>query len=189
MRALATVGAATDARARFVRGDASAYTVLPGLGLQRLFVYGRVAAQLGESLPQDYLGLSRYDDLQLGLPSYLPVAFDRNERVRGYQSAVAGRSVAFGSAEYRVPLLDLNTTVLGLVRFGPATGALFVDAAVVGRDAAFVDPVRRLGYGAELKNVVLVGPLRFGHALGWARAAERGADPEVYYRIRMGVPF
>ncbi|MCA0269745.1 MAG: DPP IV N-terminal domain-containing protein [Bacteroidetes bacterium] len=199
VRSLLTVGAATDNRARFVRADAAAYAVLPGLplasslpglGLHRLMVYGRVAVQAGDNLPQDYLGLARADEIQYSVPSYLPISFGRHDRVRGYTSVLAGRSLAFGSVEYRMPLGDLNTSVLGQVRLGATSLALFADGAVVGQTEAFGDATTRLGYGAEIKNEVnLAGLLLAGHAVGVAWPAERGGDMETYYRIRLGVPF
>lgn len=195
VRAVALAGLATDRRARFVREDVSAYAVLPSLGvtsvgLHRLFVHGRLSAQQGQSLPQDFLGLSRLDELQLGLPSYLPLSFGRNERVRGYQTALVGRSVAFGSVEYRAPLADLNTTLFGAVRLGATSLAAFADGAVVGQTAAFARPTSRLGYGVELKNAVNVAGLAaLGHAVGVAWPDERGGKMEVYYRVRFGTPF
>lgn len=190
VRALATVGAATGGRAQFVRGDAAAYAILPGLGFHRVLVYGRVAVQAGDNLPQNYLGLSRFDEIQLSVPSYLPISFGRNDRVRGYTSALVGRSVAFGSVEYRAPLLDLNTTLLGNVHLGYTTLALFADAAAVGQTGTFGRAATRFGYGAEVKNAVNVAGLAaLGHAVGVAWPVERGEQMELYYRVRLGVPF
>lgn len=199
VRTLLTVGAATDDRARFVRADAASYVVLPGfpvavglpgLNLHRILLYGRVAMQAGDNLPQNYLGLARADEIQYSVPSYLPISFGQHDRVRGYASVLAGRSLAFGSVEYRVPVGDLNTSVLGQVRLGATSLALFADGAVVGRTGAFGYATTRFGYGAELKNAVnLAGLLAAGHAVGVAWPVERGGEMEVYYRIRLGVPF
>jgi hypothetical protein len=190
-RALFTVGTDLAGADRYVRTDVAAYRLLPGPGLHRVFVYGRHRMLIGQSPPQDYIGLSQFDGLQLALPAFLPVILDRNERVRGYRQAVAGRAVAFGSVEYRAPLMDLNTVLFGSVRLGASTLALFADGAIVGRTLDFRDPVKRLGAGAEVKNVLQIGPLALGHALGVAQPAARlfGKEYEVYYRIRLGVPF
>ena len=192
LRLAATGGLGLDRPTRFVRGDVAAYAILPALGLQRLFVYGRAQAQTGRVLPQDYLGLSRHDALQLAIPAVLPLRLDRNERVRGYRRYAVGQSVLFGSAEYRVPIAaDLNTSLFGVVRHGAASVALFADAAVVGQDARFKDAIRRTGVGAEVKNVVRVSGVGFGQSLGVAQRATHvfGKRYELYYRIRMGVPF
>lgn len=186
-------GVGLDRRSSFVRSDAAAYAVLPSLGLHRLYVYGRATAQAGRPLAQDYVGLARYDGLRIALPAFIPLTLERNERVRGYRSPVVGNVVLFGSMEYRVPLVgDLQTSVLGLARFGAVTGALFVDAAAVGRTASMAGAVTRVGVGAEVKNVVHVAGLSFGHALGVAQpAAALGSRRryETYYRIQFGVPF
>lgn len=181
------------ADSRFLRADIAAYRVLPAPGLHRLFVYGRAQAQRGTAFAQDYLGFSRYDDVQLPLPGEVPFTLGDAERVRGYRRPALGNRVLFGSAEYRVPFLpDLQTRVLGLVRLGGTALAAFADAGLVWRDAAFGDAVRRTGVGLEVKNALAVGPLSVAHALGVAQPASAFGTRrrvEVYYRLRAAVPF
>ena len=178
----------------FVRGDLKLYTVLPGLGLHRIFAYARVQAQTGDALPQDYLGFSRRDDLQIELPSFVPLAFSGVDRVRGYRAFAVGNRVLFGTMEYRVPLLsDLQTRLLGLVSFGATSLAVFADGGLVWTDGAFDEGAQRLGAGLELKNEVrLAGLFSFGHVIGlaWPVGALATEDAyDLYYRIRAAVPF
>ena len=186
-------GVGLDRRSSFVRTDAAAYAVLPSLGLHRLLVYARATAQAGRSLAQDYVGLARYDGLRIALPAFIPVTVERNERVRGFRTPAVGNVALFGSAEYRVPLLpDLGTNVLGLVRFGAVTGAVFADAAAVARSLSMEGAITRVGVGVEAKNVLTVAGLTVGHALGVAQPAAdlgRRRGYETYYRIQLGVPF
>ncbi|WP_245771971.1 hypothetical protein [Rhodothermus profundi] len=176
---------------RFVRLDVAAYRIWPVIGSHRLLTYGRVQAQRGHSLPQDYLGLARSDALHLLLPDVEPEIFapSLRERVRGYRRLAAGRLVLFGSVEYRLPLhWDLQTELLGLLRLGTTALAVFADGAVV-RGGMDTD---RLGVGVEMKSDLHLGPFVLTHALGWAYPLspdEPGARRELYYRIRATVPF
>ncbi|MGF1670802.1 MAG: hypothetical protein ACFCU6_10150, partial [Balneolaceae bacterium] len=71
--------------------DASAFKVLPALGLHRLYIYGRFQSQFGNALPQDFIGFSRFDNIEIALPSEFPlITFNEAERVRGYREFVAG---------------------------------------------------------------------------------------------------
>ncbi len=198
MRLAVSGGAGLDRRTAFARTDAAAYAVVapPGLLsalLHRVLVYGRATAQAGRPLAQDYVGLARYDGLRLFLPSFVPITLERNERVRGYRRPAVGNVALFGSVEYRVPLLaDVQTGVLGIVRLGALSGALFVDAGAVARDLSMRRADTRVGVGGEVKNVVSVGGYTFGHALGVAQPAVRLGSRrgyETYYRIQLGVPF
>lgn len=56
----------------FLRGDVAGYAVCPGIGNHRLYLYGRLQAQTGASFPQDYVGFSRYDAIDLPLPGAVP---------------------------------------------------------------------------------------------------------------------
>ena len=181
------------ADARYLRADAAAYAVLAAPGEHRLFAYGRAQGQLGRALPQQYLGLSRSDEVQIALPGFVPFSFGEVERVRGYRAYAVGDRVLFGSLEYRIPLVkDLQTRLFGVVSFGGAALGLFTDAALVWTGADLEGAVRRVGVGAEVKNAVRVGPLELGHALGVGQPADRlGPDApyDLYYRIRAAVPF
>ncbi len=178
---------------RFVEGDVRAYVVLPSIGRHRLFFYGRAQAREGTARPQDYIGLSRYDDVLLALPGQIAIELGGRERVRGYNAHVIGDGLLFGSAEYRVPLLpSLQTRLLGLISLGATTGAVFADAAMVwsGRDFDAAD--RRVGVGAEVKNALRFGGLEIAHSAGVAqpvRALGHDEPLDVYYRIRAAIPF
>jgi len=176
----------------FLRGDVAGYTLLPSVREHRLFLYGRLQAQTGSSFPQDYVGLSRYDAIELPLPGAVPVTLGDAERVRGYREYVLGNRVAFGSIEYRMPFApSLRTEVLGLVGLGKTTLSLFVDGGLVWNDADISGGVQQLGTGAELKNSLRLFGVRIGHAFGVAQpVSELGTDDvQVYYRVQTALPF
>jgi hypothetical protein len=183
---------------QFLRLGAAAFQLLPGLfGRHRLYLYGHAQAQTGDPLAQNVLGLRRTDTEDFRLPPFFYLNVPENERVRGYRSYALGNRVAFGTAEYRVPVASgLQTEVLGLARLGATSAALFADGGLVWNGAT--PTARRLGLGAELKNEVILagGALRVGHALGVAQPAdrlgtydERGTDYRAYYRVQAAVPF
>jgi hypothetical protein len=178
----------------FVRGDLAAYGVFAGPALHRLFAYGRLQVQEGESFPQDYVGLSRHDHVRFDLPTEVPIAFGDSERVRGHRSYTLGDRLLFGTLEYRVPLLSsLQTRLLGAVSLGSVAAAAFADGGVVWTDADLEGAVSRLGLGVELKNALQIGGvLNVAHAVGFAqKGIDAGVDGdyEIYYRIRTSVPF
>lgn len=182
---------------RFATADLNAYTVLPAPGLHRFYLHTRFQQQWGEPLPQNFVGFSRIDNIQLNLPGEVPVdLFHSAERVRGYRSFVAGNRVAFASLEYRLPFLpSLQTSILGLLRLGSTSLTLFTDAGQVW-NARFDDGTtgleRRWGAGAEIKNSVNLAGIRFLHSVGVAQPAQElftDTDPDIYYRVRATVPF
>ena len=182
----------------FVRPDLLAYHTTGEILGGRLFFKGRATATFGDALAQDYVGLARYDDLELEVPFVGALALDDSERVRGTRRYAVGTRALFGSAEYRLPILfDLNTTLLGAVRLGGVAPALFLDSGVVWTGSDLGGGIRRTGLGGELKNEVSVLGFRFAHALGVAAPAGRldelwGGDTddlEVYYRLQAAVPF
>jgi len=191
---LRTTGAAEvlGGDSSFLRGDVAGYTLLPSVGQHRLFLYGRLQAQTGASFSQDYVGLSRYDAIDLPLPGAVPITLGDAERVRGHREYVLGNRVTFGSVEYRMPLLpSLRTEVLGLVGLGKTTLSLFVDGGMVWDGADIGGGERQLGTGVELKNGLRLFGLRIGHAFGVAQpASEVGTeDVQVYYRVQAALPF
>ncbi len=180
----------------FVRPDLAAFWVSPPLGIGRFYVYGRAQAQLGRTLAQDIVGLSRYDDIDLQLPFVDPVTLSDTERVRGYRRYAVGDRLLFGTLEYRLPpVFDLNTSLLGIVGLGRVSPALFLDAAAVWTGAELDQAVRRTGVGAELKNRVTLGGFPLVHAVGVAqRWRDLGETVEwdavdLYYRIQASLPF
>ena len=184
----------------FVRPDLLAYYVSPEIGLGHVFAKGRATAQFGRQLAQDYVGLARFDDVDVQVPFVGAITLDDAERVRGYRRYAVGSRVLFGSVEYRLPILfDLQTTVLGLARFGAVAPALFADAGVVWSGADFDGAVRRVGVGGELKNVVSIAGFEFLHAVGLGVPGDRlddvwdgslpWSDVDLYYRFQAAVPF
>ncbi len=178
----------------FLRGDLAAYRLFPSLGEHRVFLYGRLQAQTGSSFAQDYLGFSRYDPIRLPRQNALPVLrLGDAERVRGYRSYVLGNRMAFGSLEYRMPLVpSLRTELLGLVELGRTTLSAFVDGGMVWTDDEIRQGVHRAGTGLELKNALRLTGFRIGHALGVAQpttAFGSRDDLQVYYRVQTALPF
>lgn len=180
----------------WLAADADGYLILPGPGHHRFVLRGRIQSGLGSPAPQHWAGFSRIDRIHAAIP--LEWGFMRElgqERVRGYRSTIAGRHVAFGSLEYRVPLLpSLRTSILGLLRLSTTSLALFSDAGAVGDVfySDFPDPQRfRAGAGGELRNLLRIGPLDLGHSIGvarpWSALLERETD--LYYRVEATLPF
>ncbi len=187
----------------FARPDLLAYATSPAIPYAlgtRVFVQGRATAVFGQQLAQDYVGLSRTDDVDVQLPFVGAVTLDDVERVRGYRRFAVGTRALFGSAELRAPVIgDLQTSILGLVRLGAVAPAAFVDAGVVWSGSDISGGVTRVGVGVELKNVVSVGGFEILHAIGVATPASRLGDVfdgtirrddlDIYYRIQGVVPF
>lgn len=116
--------------------------------------------------------------------------------MRGYRDFVAGRQVAFASAEIRMPFLpSLNTTILGFLRLGQTSFAMFGDAGYVGNitvsESDFGNFEFRMGLGGEINNIVGIGPLRLVHSLGIAQPYDGlfNGGYDFYYRLRTSVPF
>jgi hypothetical protein len=182
---------------RFLSADLNAFTVLPSVGLHRIYLQGRYQQQWGELLPQDYIGFSHYDNITVSLPQQFFVQlFQDSERVRGYREFVSGNRVLFGSMEYRIPFLSsLETTLLGILSLGATSLALFSDAGIVWNatdQEGNNGTEHRWGAGAEIKNEVRFFGVGVTHALGIAQPAHQlfgSHDPDIYYRIRAVVPF
>ena len=200
VRARLTAGLPALGGDAFLRPDVVGYSVLPALGRSRLFVKGRATAVVGDPLAQDYVGLARFDDVDVQLPLFGALTLDDAERVRGYRSYAVGTRALFGSVELRSPVLfDLSTTLLGLVRLGGVAPALFADGGLVWTGTDLGGAVRRLGVGAELKNVVSLGGFEILHAVGLGvpdtefDAVWDGTvgfdDLDLYYRVQAAIPF
>lgn len=186
------LGGETD----FLRSDLMAYATLPAPGSSRIYLYMRAIAQNGQAFAQDYIGFSRFDEIDPGasLPG-LDVLYTDSERVRGFSDYVTGDRLLFGTIEYRIPLLaDLNTRFLGFIGLGRTTIAPFLDAGMVrsntpGSESRYE---RRAGAGLELKNVLQFGPLSLVHSLGYAQPIQdlgKDQNQEVYYRVKAVIPF
>ena len=200
LRVRTTVGVPAFGGDTFVRPDALGYWVSPALGGGRFLFKGRATAIVGETLAQDYVGLARYDDIDLALPFVGALTLDDAERVRGYRTYAVGTRALFGSAEYRLPILfDLQTSLLGLARLGPVAPVVFVDGGLVWTGSDFDQAAQRVGVGVELANVLTLGGFEIRHALGLAAPASRLGDAyngdygfedaDFYYRIGAAVPF
>ena len=200
VRARLTAGLPALGGDAFLRPDVVGYSVLPALGRSRLFLKARATAVVGDQLAQDYVGLARFDDVDVQLPLFGALTLDDAERVRGYRSYAVGTRALFGSVELRSPVLfDLSTTLLGLVRLGGVAPALFADGGLVWTGTDLGGAVRRLGVGAELKNVVSLGGFEILHAVGlgvpdtqfdavWDGTVDL-SDLDLYYRVQAAIPF
>ena len=181
----------------FARVDLSAYTILPSIGLHRIFVHGRFQQQWGTPLPQDFLGFTRYDNVSILLPDQVPLEiFGDADRVRGYRSFVTGDRVFFGSVEYRMPFLpSLETRILGFLELNATTLSLFSDVGIVadafnpfGTETVF----ERWGGGAEIKNGLELFGIDIAHTVGVAQPMDelfREEDVDLYYRVKAVIPF
>lgn len=181
--------------ASYTQADAQAYTLLPALGPARLYLFGRYTQRFGTGLPQDILGFNRYDDPELGDFGIISFGNPNTERVRGYRGYVAGESLLFGTAEWRLPIADdLQTQILGLVSLGRTSVAVFADGGIVGgvTNLPGVSTERRVGAGVELKNELRVLGLSLSQSLGAARPADQlqnDAFTDVYWRIKGSIAF
>ncbi|MDX1440707.1 MAG: BamA/TamA family outer membrane protein, partial [Rubricoccaceae bacterium] len=197
IRARVTVGAPVlGSNNEFIRPDLAAYWISPNIGIGRFYAYGRATAQLGEELAQDYVGLSRYDDIDIQVPMFGALTLDDSERVRGYRSYAVGNRALFGTLEYRLaPLFDLQTQILGVVDLDKLSFALFGDFGMVWTGSNTSQAIRRTGVGAEVSNLVDIGGFQIRHAAGvaapWTELDENLVwdDVDLYYRIQASVPF
>lgn len=197
LRARVTLGAPVLGSAnQFVRPDLAAYTVLPAFSFGQFYFYGRATAIFGEPFAQDFVGLARYDDVDVQLPVLGAVTLDDAERVRGYRRYAVGDRVLFGTAEWRLPaVFDLDTKLLGLVYLDRVGLNLFADGGLVWTGADLSGAVRRTGVGIEAANLVRLGGFELRHSLGVA--VPWGAldadlvwdDVDLYYRLQAAVPF
>ena len=192
-----TAGAPVLGATFFARPDAEAFTTRPA-PFGRFFLRGRATALLGDpQLLQDFVGLSRFDDVSANVPFLGALSLDAAERVRGFRQYAVGDALLFGTAEYRMePLFDLNTTLLGAVSFREVAPSLFVDGGVV---FAGGETVRRAGVGAELRNRLRVAGFSLLHSVGVAIPTADvdelwngdlvWDDVDVYYRLQAALPF
>ncbi len=182
---------------RFIKPEITAYHIFPAPGRHRIFLYGRAIAILGDDFPQNFIGLSRFDDISIDLPFEGGTFFNpESERVRGYRAYTLGDRFVFSTLEYRTPFLPgLETTILGLISLDETTLALFGDAGFVwnsgtmdGNGYAYE---RQIGTGVELKNLLRFGPLQIVHSVGIAQPVDAlfERDYDLYYRVRATVPF
>ena len=137
--------------------------------------------------------------MSAALPFVGALSTDDAERVRGYRRYAVGTQALFGSAEYRMePLFDLQTTILGLVRFREVAPTLFMDGGLVWDDS-FDGRIQRAGTGVELRNRVSLAGFSFMHAVGLAvptsdldRVWDGSIvwdDVDLYYRLQAALPF
>ncbi|MEM0963670.1 MAG: hypothetical protein AAGK21_14175, partial [Bacteroidota bacterium] len=200
LRARVTAGVPALGGDPFVRPDLQGYRVWPFFGRSRLFTQGRATLIEGQTLVQDYVGLARFDDIDVQVPIFGPLALDDAERVRGYRSYAVGTRALFGSVEVRTPILfDLQTTLLGFARLGPVAASVFADGGLVWTGTDLDNAVQRLGVGTEVSNLLSLGGFEIRHAVGLAvPATDLGPaidgdipfeDLDLYYRIQAAIPF
>lgn len=181
----------------FLIADVNAFTMFPLIGMNRVYIHTRIQSKWGNSLSQNYIGFSRYDNISVNLLEQVPLQFfGDNERVRGYRDFVTGNRTAFGSIEYRVPFLpSLQTEILGVLSMGSTTFALFSDAGIVAdgiSESSETGTIKRWGAGAELKNLISLFGIDFVHSVGYAQPAKKlfsEREQEIYYRIKTVIPF
>ena len=178
----------------FLRSELAGYAILPGGGMNRIFVHASGQIISGTVLPQHRVGFAQFDDIQVSAPEIGFLSFTEANRVRGYRRSLYGDKTLFGSIEYRMPFIpDLQTRLLGVISLGSTTLSLFADAGTVWSGSAFSSAEKRLGAGIELKNTLRIANfLDVLHAFGVAQPAELiGTESgyEVYYRIRTAIPF
>ncbi len=178
----------------YVRLGILTYRIFRAPGRTRLYWYNRFESEFGQSAAQNFIGLSRYDDVTLKPPfSESVIRIGESERVRGYRRYVIGRHLAFSSLEYRVPLaLSVKPRLLGVAGFGRTALAAFVDAGGVWQDQLFGGVFQsQVGMGVEVKNLLRFGGLELLHAAGVAQpvTALGGGTVDLYYRIKAVYPF
>jgi hypothetical protein len=180
----------------FIRPEAAVFANLPTFGRQAVYMYARGVLQSGKPLAQDFVGLSRYDNLQLDLPVQTAgiVFLSTADRVRGHRQFIIGNRAAFASTEYRVPLLPgLATTVLGVFSFQEVALALFADAGWVGGIQNLPGQTSKMltGAGYEFKNAFSLSGFRINHAVGvgYRNAVFTKNRADWHYRIRASIPF
>lgn len=197
LRLRATAGAPVLGASTFLRPDAEAFHVARA-PMGRFFVRGRATAILGDpQLPQDFVGLSRFDDVSAALPFVGALSLDAAERVRGFRRYAVGDGLLFGTAEYRMePLFDLRTSILGAISFREVAPSLFVDGAMVFGEG---ETIRRAGVGGELRNRISLGGFSLLHSVGVAiptglvdevwDGSIVWDDVDLYYRLQASLPF
>ena len=180
-----------------ITSDIHAYTIQPAFGLHRIFLEGRFQSQWGNALPQQYIGFSRYDNIQFNLPGDIPFEFfGNNNRVRGYREFIEGEQVAFTSLEYRMPLIpSLETELLGLISFGGVNFSIISDFGAVWNARSSkgeTGTIIRWGTGAEFKNHLSLFGLPIVHAVGFAQPTDvlfTDKNYDIYYRVKAVIPF
>jgi hypothetical protein len=177
------------------RFNLEGYTILPGFGDQRLFLYGNGVVDAGDPAGRDFLSFSDNGDYQLPGPNFLGSVNPGISRfVRGYDSNLVGDRFLFGRAEYRIPF-QFNTTekVLGLLPPARTSLTIFSDGGIMGD--ARITPDRkttryRYSIGAEIKRVFSVGgSFKVTYELGIAQPLNRPLAPQLYFNARSALPF
>ncbi|MEX0684634.1 MAG: BamA/TamA family outer membrane protein [Balneolales bacterium] len=179
----------------YFRPDLAAYSIFPGLGSARFYIYIRALGMYGDPFPQDIIGFTRSD--YITVPFNDPIGLfelPENERVRGYREFLIGDQLLFSTLEYRVPFVNLRTQLLGIAVLGQTSISSFLDAGSLRNIQNNGDRSYRnqLGTGIELKNILQIGGVRILHSLGIAQPVNTlgfDEDYDLFYRIRASVPF
>ncbi len=201
------VGTGVQVRAKNVLGmggnaknhiytDAQAYHILP-LPVGHLLVSGRMQSRSGKSLPQDHLGLADRFSWRVGLPieeGGSPInRLDIGDRVwvRGSNESALGDRVAFGSTAFRLPPLNLQTTILGgVLGLGGVSPTVFMDVGATWRKTSFSDRVVQAHAGWEVQGQVIVFGLPIVAGGGWSwKVQDWNAAPRWFWRVQTILPF
>jgi hypothetical protein len=179
---------------RFVRPDLRLYTVLQSVSNHRIYIYLRAIMQEGNSLNQDFFGLTRYGDFSQSIPGInYDILYGDGERVRGFSDYVIRNRLLFTNLEYRIPVIsNLQTNILGFAAFGGVVLAPYLDAAIVWDGKFELDEaVKRAGSGMELKNLMSLGNVQMIHAVGFGQPVQDlfSDNYEIYYRLKVAIPF
>jgi outer membrane protein assembly factor BamA len=179
----------------FLRPEIHGFVTFPVVSRITFFAQARGVYQTGTSLAQDFVGFSRYDNLQFELPANANVVtLTTADRVRGHRQFLLGNKTAFASAEVRLPLLKTTgTKILGIFEIGEVTLSGFADAGYVDGLINIPGETSRkmTGYGYEFKNAFLIGPVQISHAVGvgYAGGDFTSEKADWHYRIRAALPF
>ena len=179
----------------YFRPDLAGYSILPGPGRSRFYVYIRALGMYGDPFPQDFIGFTRSDYITVPFEDPLGLfVLPENERVRGYRDFLIGDRLLFGTLEYRVPFINLRTMVLGTAVLGQTSLSPYLDAGSLRNSQTEngEEYHNRAGTGIELKNILQIGGLRVLHSVGVGQPVTGlgfDEDYDLFYRVRATVPF
>lgn len=180
---------------RHLRLNLDGYTIWPGFGDDRIYLYGNGVMDIGEPAGHDYLSFSDDGDYQLPGPDFtgsVNPGFDRF--VRGYTTNLVGDRFAFGTLEYRIPFFfDTREKLLGFIPPARTSLTLFADAGVMGAARTGINETSteyRYSAGVELKRVFSIGgSFELTYEGGVAQPLTKSFGPTPYFNIKTALPF
>lgn len=178
---------------KYARFYGEAFTLVPIAGKQRIYLYAAGAFDAGETMGADYLYFSDEADYELPEPKLLGSTGRAVEGfIRGYKNSIAGEYFAWGSVEYRIPLLLDPGNLLGVLPLPKMAVALFTDGGVIGEARTLNRKnftAYRMSMGAELKTAIRFGGFNFAFKVGMAQALNRPFGPVLFFSIQPAIPF